>query len=637
MINIFDFEEIKHDISFYHETHESQKDVEHYFCSCGTHFKNVTNEKKLNIEDSFLPTSSNININEDYFDGFEDILRDAKLSSNDKLICPNCKKDYVLFENRKNIINTNRYFISGFGYQDNDAELTLYCSKAKAVYDDESIKFEEVLKYIKYNKKTKKFFITPNFGDDEIEMTLSHNIKFINDFFSLDTDIISNIYSLHIYIGILSKYVVDVKNINIVSELLNEVRNKVNDAGLPIIKKIISIFSGIIQYSNLSTVALTKGPTFLYDLMKECDIPDSEILKKNELTSPLEIFNFLIKNYINKLNEKINEENKEILDFVYTSKNKQQHLNIKIKDSSNYKSGKVTNISGKYKVLNVIKDGSISKFMFKKIKRFKDYEQIIKYTKFLNKNEIIKILMEKDINVLCNIIDLIYFRDGIDIKELYRLINILVSFAEDKTRELNAYIHDKGFIDYSYMKEFDFSFYDDSIMMINALKFDRKKEFDKIKTYESLIKFHDEILSYFKVENNKEMNQKFTQFVEKFKYLENKDNYDGKLDIKIISTPNSIIKEGKEMKHSGSSYYTRIANQGYLMCQVFDRSEDIPKEEFNRFTLGLNYDPINGLEFDQVKCFGNGQGSDRFKKMMIDWLIIKDISFKPVRDLKIRG
>ena len=132
-------------------------------------------------------------------------------------------------------------------------------------------------------------------------------------------------------------------------------------------------------------------------------------------------------------------------------------------------------------------------------------------------------------------------------------------------------------------------------------------------------------------------------FVSKFRFLESKDDYKGPLEIKLLSTPGMIIKEGIEMRHSASAYARNVAQGWYLMGQVYDRDPSRTELEPPRYTIGFKYDKLAGLDFDQAKGFANelGEGipkkTDRFKKLLMEWLTIKDISYRPILDLKLDG
>ena len=77
------------------------------------------------------------------------------------------------------------------------------------------------------------------------------------------------------------------------------------------------------------------------------------------------------------------------------------------------------------------------------------------------------------------------------------------------------------------------------------------------------------------------------------------------------------------------------------MGQIFDNDPNRKENEPPRFTIGFTYNKLSGLEFEQVKGFANETGdgipkkTDRFKKLMMEWLTNKDISFRPIGDLKL--
>lgn len=635
-------DDIKKRFSF---VHSGKNKVDHYFCSCGGYFFVDAGEETLDvldIDDSYMVPENKVKEIEkvDEFDEYlTEVFKEIKTASKVDLICPNCNKNYKNPEERKTLIETGLYFISSFCYENKENELILYYDKGGAKIGNgkvnkNSLELDAKTRYLLFEKNSKKILFK-DFEKKEREIDLDKVISTIEIFFSGDYKTIQNIMELHLYISFLAKHVIDINNINIVEELLSELKGKINDAGIKNIKKVISIFFGIIKYSNLSTIALTKGSRFLYDLMLECNIPKPKVLIENQVTSPVKIFNFLIQNYINKLNETINEDNRDVHDFVYESK-----LLIKVKNKEGYKSGKVVKADGKYQVLDVIEDGSISKFIYKNIRSFFDYEYLVKYLKFLNKNQLIELLQKYDINLLINMIDMIYFRDNIDMDEIKRLIPILTSYAEAKSWEANLTVtlkeSEQG-IDYSHVKTFDFIIFDDSIMMLDVLKFDRKKEFDKIKTYSHLKEYHDNLVRYFKATRDEDKNKKFRDFVERFKFLESSKDYDGPIELKLISTPGMLIKEGVEMKHSAVSYVSRVLTEHYLIAQIYDRSKGLPEDELVRFTIGFDFDDLSGLEFDQVKGIANAAGTDRFKKSLMEYLTAKDISFRPIRDLKLKN
>jgi hypothetical protein len=180
-------------------------------------------------------------------------------------------------------------------------------------------------------------------------------------------------------------------------------------------------------------------------------------------------------------------------------------------------------------------------------------------------------------------------------------------------------------------------------MMMAVLKFDPKIHFNKIKTFKELREYHDNLVKYFSVLKDEEKNGSIMDFVSKFKFIEDRANYDGPLEFKLLSTPGMIINEGIQMRHSAAAYATKVAQGFYLMAQVYDKSPERGEDEPPRYTIGFDYNKNTGLEFDQVKGFANelGEGMpkkrDRFKKELMKWMTIKDISYRPIGDIKLLG
>ena len=91
------------------------------------------------------------------------------------------------------------------------------------------------------------------------------------------------------------------------------------------------------------------------------------------------------------------------------------------------------------------------------------------------------------------------------------------------------------------------------------------------------------------------------------------------------------------MKHSAASYSNIVAQGNYLICSVYDNDPNLSAEDLSRFTLGFNYTKNAGLEFHQVKGACNELGSDRFKKLLMEYLTVMDIPFRPVKDLRLEN
>jgi hypothetical protein len=673
-MQVLNIEKIKEEYSFLYEDKENNKDI--YFCNCGEVIiidkkNDIVGEKNdiVKIEkDNQYKTEA---LDDDYFTS---LYKSIELSNGDYygVKCPKCNKNFSTINNQEKLIMNNNFFISGYNVLNTNDELTLYYTKIKPNIikndSDYNLEFSSKDKYLKYDKITKKTYFKA-IDIDEKEFYLSEIIKVTDNIFKEEVNNIYNLYYIQIYINNLAKYVIDINNTNVIEELLGEVKNRFNHAGLDSIKKIISIFMGIIKYSNLSTIALTKGCKFLYDLMRECDIPNVDKLKENNLTSPIPIFNYLVGNYIKKINEEVNEDNKETHEFLFKSSKiikmeidieadlkrklskkkeevksfevidtgEEKEMKIVYTDNKNYKT-KVSHNSdaNKFQVMEISSDANASKFIYKSINNFLDYKQLLKFFKFYNKHQIVTLLQKYNLNLLTKVIDLIYYRDSVDIKEFDRIMNIINDYTIQETLKYKPTLNNENFVpDYSNVSKFDFVYYDDSIMMMEVLKFDPRKEFNKIKTYGKLKEYHDNLVKFFNVVSDEEKNTTFKNFVNRFKFLESREDYDGYLELKLITTPGMLINEGVQMKHSASSYSRKVITESYVIGQIFDNSPNLNESEFKRFTIGFSFDSVNGLEFDQAKSFGNKSGSDRFKKLLMEFLVAKDISYRPIKDLKL--
>ena len=188
---------------------------------------------------------------------------------------------------------------------------------------------------------------------------------------------------------------------------------------------------------------------------------------------------------------------------------------------------------------------------------------------------------------------------------------------------------------YQYLHYFSFNNYDDSVRMILDLKWDRKKDFDKIKTIDELNSYHDKLVEHYNMLSDKEKYEKFRKIAEKFRYLEDYDKEEG-LKITLLSTPQLVLKYAEEMSNCAGSYVNRISNGQYLLLMFFDNTKERKIDEHKQFMMGMFVSSM-GLEFEQFKGPCNLLASDRQKEMVIKYLEEKDISFKEVRDLKIES
>lgn len=662
---ILDKNQVLQDLSFVENNTESG-DV--YLCSCGHRFniENTSVELKKELAEVNSEVSQMLQGDSNLMEEFGDLYKNINMSMHEKVECPSCKTSFLKEENRRKLITKGVYFVSGFKFEETETESKLYYSKIKFDYNSD-FDFIEDYKYIRVDKNTKQLFYS-DYDNIENEFDLDEIVSVVNKMLTTETQVIYNSFDLHTFIHYLSSLVIDRSNIDIMTEMIDLIRGRNNDMGLDVIKKVVIVFLGIIKYSNLSTIAMTKGPMFLYDMMLECKLPKPNVLIENKVTSPIKIFNFLAQNYVNELGKDISSEDKEKQEFTFKSKkliefetvvdengkvkkdkqgdeitnaivkesDEEKTLNINFTNNRNYKVGRVKDTGFGFGVLEAIKDGSVSKFIFKNITRFSDYKYIIKYFKLINKQELIVLLQKYDLEFLSYAIDLLYFRDKVtDFKEFQRVLDIMIDFVDYKSNMPSVIGSKSSESKFEMLKDFDFIPYDDSLMMMTVLKFDRRRHFDKIKTWKELNEYHDNLVKYFKTIKSEEQNGAIEKFVSQFAFLEDRSNYDGPLEIKLLSTPAMIIKEGVELRHSGAAYAKNVASGQYLMGQVFDRDENRPEDEMIRYTIGFKHDKYKGLVFDQIKGFANKLGSNRFKKLVMEWLEVKDVSFQPIKDLRV--
>ena len=657
---ILDIEKYKVKYSF---VKPDTKEGDIYYCDCGEVFAKTSMDVDLKkqLEDT-KEHIINLENDEETMTEFKNLYKGVKLGFEDNVRCPKCSKNFQNDSSTNLLIMDKIPFLSGYVFQETeDSVCLIYSVIHPELGSMKEAFFSENVKIIRFEKSSKKLFFK-DFNAEEREFDLDEIISIVDEFFTAKTVKIINLFDMHLFVGRLANFIMDAKNINVITELLEDLRSKIGDAGLEVIKKITSIFMGIIKYSNLSTIAMTKGSVFLYDLMVECKIPKSQILMENNVTSPIKIFNFLIKNYIKQLNEEVNSDNKDLHEFTFKSKQRinydEQGENVEVEELTDERilnitintnkidateEGKVKRVRGQYQVESAIDDGTISKFIFNKINNFSEYKRIIKFFKLVNKQELILLLQKYELEFLINVIDLIYFRNKVSFKEFERILDIMLDFTAMKSKESCMFLDGAVHMNYEHTKRFNFITFDDSLMMMEVLQFDPKVHFNKIRTWNALSEYHDNLIKYFAVLKEQEKNGTIEEFVNKFNNLESREDYDGPLEIKLLSTPKMIINEGIEMKHSASAYARNVAQGQYLMGQVYDKDPERTVNEPPRYTIGFTYNKWAGLEFDQVKGFANelGKGipkkTDRFKKLMMEWLTIKDISFRPIDDLKLIG
>lgn len=634
---------LKENYFFHH--HNAETDVEFYFCTCGKKINKKNNEAK---EDEIrLEVEKNPYKDVDIMERFEGAVN---------VICPKCKADYSKRKNIEKIKETNSYFYGYFDFKIEDKRITLYKNKIKSSSTDKSkyVRFKELSSYVSVDSETKKLYFKDYHSKKEREFNLDELIKVLKEFYlgtdNIELSVIDKIINVHLFLSELARLVVDSENMDIIEGLMSQMIGK---PGIDVLMKLNTIFFGIICYSNLSTIALTKGTVFLYDMMYNCKLPNPNILSDEGVTSPLKIFNFLVTLENEETQKEIDSEKNEDSGFVYKSKDGKRLKNLKF-DLEKWGFARESNVQiteGKINVREDLKNKTVSKYIFNKIDKFEDYKKLIRFTKFISYEDLITLVMKYDIQYIIKLFNLIEFRDDINMYRLKQIIPLTLDFLRKRPQMQSSLygtlMRDSSLsnqleledevdtptekLDYSLLSNFSFYEYDDSVRMIEELKWDRTKEFDKLKKIEELKEYHDKLVAHYNMLSDREKNEKFIKFAEKFKYLE---EYDESVKIKLLSMPTMVLDAAKEMKNCAGSYVTRISQGKYLLLMVYDKTKEKSTDEHGKFMMGLNVTQA-GLEFEQFKASCNEPSSNRQKRLIMDYLEEKDISYREVRDLKI--
>ena len=628
------YKNLKQKFSFHHK--EEEGDI--YFCSCG---KKINKENNKANPEEITMSIDNSQYDVDIMSRFDDVVN---------VICPKCGKDYSKQKNLQFLIDSNKYFFSKFEFFTKGDLIILRKVKVKSCCTKKSryIRFKDVDSYISVNKKSKKLFFNSYNDNKEIEIGLDILVGVLKSFY-IDSDEINvtdNLISIHRFLSEIASIVVDSKNMDIVEGLMNQMIGK---PGVDILYKVNCIFFGIICYSNLSTIALTKGTVFLFDMMNNCNMPNVSTLSDKGVTSPLKIFNFLVSLENEKAQKEIESEKEEESEFVYKSKDNKLHnlkFDLKRWGFGDSKKSALVKDGGKLNVREDLKIKSVSKFIFNKIDKFNDYKRLIRFTKFLSYEELVSLVMNYDIQFIVNLFDLVEFREDINTNSLKQIIPLILDWIENgRTAYRFSSIHSDKLdskngdtklkegvkVNYAAVSSFNFYEYDDCVRMINALEWDRNKEFNKIKKVKELKEYHDKLVEHFNLLSDKAKNERFVQFAKKFKYLE---DYSGDYKLTLLSQPKLVLDAAKDMKNCAGSYVTRISRGKYLLLLANDKSKEKDVGEKSRFMLGLNVSN-EGLVFEQFKGDCNFPASNRQREMMKIYLEDKDISYKDVGDLRI--
>lgn len=585
-----------------------------YFCSCGN-----VNEKE--IDNGF-----EIDISYDEYLKL-DFIDLSKISKRVKLQCLKCGLEYNKPEAYTNIKNVGQKFLEMFQIEENSKFLTLYKHRFWAENDGtDCISIQSESKAISISKKQKSCKIYyKDFDESEFrKIDLNQIIDSVNEFFYVDHEVetCENFIYVHDFISRMGAYASDATNIDIVNEMLAEIKF---GSGVDVLKKIISVFLGIISYSNLSTIALTKGPRFLYDLMEGCQLPTYQFMEDSGATSPLKIFNYLINLKNRQIQKELDQDDINKLGYKYVNElGKEFNIYYDTKRFDG-KDQKVSMKSKKVFVRDEVAERNISPFIFNKLKKFSDYENLIKYLRFVSYEQLTSLCMKHDKDFLIEVYKLIEFREDVNYERVVQFISIIEDFC--RTTDINK----ENEFDISLVSKYDFNIFDDCQRMMVELGWDFNKVFYKIKKHGKLLKFHDDLVKHRSYLNDREVNEKYFEFSSKFKYLE---EYKGNIMVKVIDLPQKLVDKAKEMKNCAGSYIRRVALGEYVAFNVYDNNPQRKEDEFYEYMMVLELGKY-GLEFVGVKGPCNIYGPDRLKHDVIDFLEKSDISYKEVPSIRL--
>ncbi len=605
--------------------HYNENDTDRFFCPCGTNF---TVKENIEEKEFVLNTKKNnpyeqINV--------EDIIDKIDL----KASCPNCKKQIKDFSSIGKKAEVNKRFYKNFSFQESTSDISLSKSLIEGEYDAyfETFSIKETKVSLVFEKESRQIKLIHN--DNSTDIDLDALFETVSKFYSTEKEketvkIVDNLVDIHIFIGRLANFIKDAKNIDFLSGLMEEINGTrqgiLNDA-IPTLTKVTCILLAIAKHESLSTVALTKNALFLFELLKDCELPKSNVLTDNKLTKPVQIFSYLI-----------NFENKKIQKDIDKEKNEKQriiHKSVKLLNGQeinfendfkhatlNEKTIVKKSADGTLVLEDSVENKQISPLIYKKIKTVKEYKKLIKYTKFIDYNYLVNLTKKYDIEFLNELFFYLEFRGDLNTNKLNYFLNLYSDY-----KILNKE-HDYNFKHY-------IGTFDDCLRMIYSLKWDINKNLLQIKKCEELEKYHDWLIKHYNVTQQKESNVKYQTFVEKYKEIEKYDNKD--IKIKLVGTIESLMFWAKELNNCAASYATRVLNGQYLLAIVEYKTfkEDSEKDNLKNFLMGFSVDKRGMLEFDQMKSTNNQRGSNKLKMIVMDYLREKDITFREVADLSL--
>lgn len=585
-----------------------------YFCTCGQVLEKEP-DSEFEIEVSY----------DDYMN--IDVLDIAKLTKKTKLVCHKCSADYSKQENFSKIRNLNQKFIEKFLLEENSKYILLHKIKFWATEGlNGKLSIESSSTTLGISKKDKKSKVY--FADDGesgfSKIDLGDIVMKVDGLFKKDDEleVSEDFIHVHSFISRIGSYVSDVENIDIINELLSEIKF---NAGIDVLKKIISAFLGIICYSNLSTIAMTKGAKFLFDLMQNCPLPSTEYMEKSNATSPLKIFNYLVNLKNQQIQNELDSDDLNKIGYKFINEHGKEFL-IKY-DSKRFdeNSGKVAKVSNNIFVRDQVVERQISPFIFNKISKFSDYENLMKFLRFISYEQLINLCRKYDKDFLINSYKVFEFRFDVDYERVLQFLSLIEDFC--RTVDFNK----EGEININSIEKYDLNIYDDCQRMLTELNWDFNKVFYKIKKHSKLLDFHDNLVKHRSYLNDLEVNQKYVDFSNKFKYLE---DYKGNISVKLIETPEKLVEKANLMKNCAASYVRRVAMGEYIAFNVYDKNPKRKQEDFYEYMMVLEMGKY-GLEFVGVKGPCNIYGPDRFKMDVRSFLEKSDISYKEVPSIRL--
>lgn len=615
-----------------------------YFCTCKT--KNVVNAEEADtfymMQSHDIDTLDAINL--------ETAFRKVNFE------CSGCKASYLQVENYSKIKNIGEDFLDKFDVYETDDSISLVKLRVNTILKEDESEYETLIDtgYIKIDKNNKSIEYKPmnnptkeGFSQTPRAVELSDVVKLTYEFFEngKNTVVTDGFINIHDFLGRISRLIMDSNNMNIIEELMGQMIGK---AGISVLQKVLSIMLGILCYPNLSTISLTKGNIFLYNLLEKYPLPSIEYLKEQNATSPIKIFNTLVSLKNKDLQKNLDKDDTEKMGYMFKSAKGKEYLikydltGIKTMDEAD----KLLKSGAKIFVRDKIDNRQISNFIFNKLKTLEDYENIIQWLKFMPYEGLIQLVMEHEIAFLNIVFSKIEFRDDITPERIKQFIALMLSYAELQLSEngktsiktrINKLAAAGGNSNFKYeaVKYFDFNLYDDCFRMLVELNWKPEKVLYKTKDFTKLIKLHEDLLKFRSFVSEKDLNEKYIVASEKYRYLEGVKTNDNDylFDIKLIATPMELMNEAIEMHNCAGSYINKVAKNIYIPFILYDNSPDRVPTEFHKYMMIFEVTTL-GLELVGVKSRFNKYGSDRFKNSVIKYLIDTDISFKEVPSIR---